>query len=257
MQIQNPLLPQERRQLILELLLENGKVVAGDLGTLLGVSEDTVRRDLRELDEQGLLQRVHGGALPRSPAVPSYSQRRTQNIGAKTSIARAAAALLRQGQVIVLDSGTTTEEVARHLEPQLRATIITNSPAIALALGQHEGITIVMTGGTLNKETGVLSGAATLESLATFRTDICLLGICSLHPELGITAIDLEETHVKRLMIQNATEVVALSTTEKLGTAAPFVVAPMTELTHIITEANVTDAMLEPYQKLGITVTRA
>ena len=249
-------LPEERRLLVLEKLHREGKVVASELSALFGVSEDTVRRDLRELDEAGRLKRVHGGALPRSPGVASYTVRQRQNVAAKTTIARAAAALVKRDQVVFLDSGTTTLEVARHLPQSLRATVVTNSPPIAVALSEHLDLTVVMTGGTLDKASLALTGTAALESLARFRADICLLGICSLHVDTGITVIDLEEAHVKRAMVRGAAEVVAVTTADKLGTAAPFVVAPLNDLTHLVTE-RVEEARLEPYHQLGISVTQA
>ena len=249
-------LPEERRQLVLEKLNQEGKVIASELSALFGVSEDTVRRDLRELDEAGHLKRVHGGALPRSPGVASYTVRERQNVAAKTTIAKAAARLVSQDQVVFLDSGTTTLEVARHLPKSLRATVVTNSPPIAVALSEHPDLTVVMTGGTLNKASLALTGVAVLESLAQFRADICLLGICSLHVDVGITVIDLEEAHVKRAMVRGAAEVVAVTTADKLATAAPFVVAPLNDLTYLVTE-QVDEARLEPYRSLGISVTQA
>lgn len=249
-------LPEERRQRILELLARDGKVIAADLSQTFDVSEDTIRRDLRDLADAGKLQRVHGGALPRSPGVASFMARQEQNIDAKAAIAKEAAKLITSGQVVIIDGSTTTLEVARQLPHDLKATFVTNSPPIATALSHRSYLEIIMTGGRLNKETQVLTGAATLESLRAVRADLCFLGICSLHPDIGITATDLEEAHVKRTMIDNSAEVVALADAEKLGTASPFVISPIQELTHIVTEKNVSDKKLKPYTKLGITVAR-
>ena len=139
----------ERRHLILEQLGRDGRVVATELSRTLGVSVDTVRRDLRELHEDGLLQRVHGGALPPVAGARPYAVRREQATAAKEAIARRAASMLHDDQVILLDAGTTTLEVARHLLPDLRATVITNSPAIALALAEHASVEVAMLGGVL------------------------------------------------------------------------------------------------------------
>ena len=250
-------LPQERRQTILNLLLQNGKLVSAELSQRLGVSEDTVRRDLRELDEAGLLTRVHGGALPRSPTTLPYAARRKQNMPAKTAIAKEAARFIKNGQVVIMDGGTTTEEVAGRLEPDLTATFITNSPNIALALSHYPNITLIMTGGVLQQGDNVLTGSQTLASLREIKADLCLLGICSLNPEFGVTAHVLEEAYVKRLMIERSAETVALCSAEKLGTAAPYVVSPLRELDYLVTEASVSDEMLEPYKTLGLSVSRA
>lgn len=250
------MLTAERRQYILECLHRDGKVLANELSVSLQVSEDTIRRDLRELAADGLLQRVHGGALPRSPAAASYADRQRLAPAAKVAIARAAAHLVRNGQVVLLDGGTTTLQVAQQLPRSLRATVITNSPPIAVALAQHSDVEIIMIGGRLYKDSLVTIGAAVIETLRNVRADVCMLGVCSLHPEVGISVPDLEEAHVKRAMISGAAEVVALASAEKLGTAAPYVVGPLADLTHIVTERSVPDHILAPYRAQGITIIR-
>jgi DeoR/GlpR family transcriptional regulator of sugar metabolism len=247
------MLTEERRQVILERLGQDGKVVVADLSSSLDVSLDTVRRDLQELADAGLVRRVHGGALP--PAIGSrpYAVRREQAPAAKAAIASATAGLLRDGQVILLDAGTTTLEVARHLPEGLQATVITNSPPIAVALAEHPAVDVTMLGGRLDKDSQALVGAATVEALRSVRADVLILGVCSLHPEFGITVLDLEESYVKRAMIANAVEVVAVSSAEKLGSAGPYVVGAVDELTHLVTERS-TNVDLDPYRALGIDV---
>jgi DeoR/GlpR family transcriptional regulator of sugar metabolism len=248
-----PVLTAERRQTILELLQRDGKVVAADLSAALAVSPDTVRRDLRELDEAGLLRRVHGGALPAAVGARPYAVRREQATAAKAAIARATAGLFRDRQVILLDAGTTTLEVAFRLPPALDATILTNSPPIAVALADHPTVEVSVLGGLLAKGSHALVGAATLEALRRVRADVLVLGVCSLHPEIGITVTELEESYVKREMIANAAEVVAVSSAEKLGSAAPYVVAPLSELTHLVTESAAAEDVA-PYRALGVEV---
>src|SRR5438105_11180070 len=131
------MLTAERRRSIMQTLQRDGKVLASELSKNLHVSEDTIRRDLRELASAGVLQRVHGGALPRSPVTASFTARQQQASGAKAAIAQAAVRLIRQDQVIILDGGTTPLQVAQHLPPDLRATVITHSPPVALALTEY------------------------------------------------------------------------------------------------------------------------
>jgi DeoR/GlpR family transcriptional regulator of sugar metabolism len=250
-------LTEERRQVILERLRANGKVVAAELSSALDVSPDTVRRDLQELADAGLLRRVHGGALPAVVGARSYAERRRQAPAAKAAIARATSRLLRDGQVILLDAGTTTLEVARHLPPELEATVITNSPPIAVALTEHPRIEVSVLGGMLEKHAHALVGAATVDALRSIRADVLVLGVCSLHPEVGITVLELEESYVKRAMIANAAEVVAVSSADKLGSAAPYVVAPLGELTHLVTERSAADEQAAEYRALGIEVVLA
>ncbi len=254
MQKRENMLTAERRQYILERLHRDGKVVAADLSAALELSEDTIRRDLRELASAGLLQRVHGGALPASPATVPFTDRQQQSTSAKLAIARAAAGLAQDGQVILLDGGTTTLLVAQNLPANLRATIVTNSPPVAAALAGYGGVEVIVIGGRLFKSSQVTIGAAAIESIKQIRADLCMLGVCSLHPEAGLSVPDHEEAYVKRAMIESSAEVAALVSTEKLGTAAPFIVAPVRALTHLVTEAGLPEAVLEPYRKGGLTI---
>ena len=251
------MLTAERRQYILTVLQRDGKVVAKRLSEELGLSEDTIRRDLRDLGDDGLLLRVHGGALPCSPATASFSARQEQAPAAKAAIAQAAANLVRDGQVVLLDGGTTNIQVVQHLPLDLHATIITNSPPLATVLANYPNIEVNLLGGRLFKHSVVTMGAATLEALRMVRADLYLLGICSLHLEVGISTVDLEEAYLKRAMIACSAEVVALASSEKLNTAAPYIVGELRELNEIITERTVPDDVLEPYRSLGITMTRA
>ncbi|MGL5806058.1 MAG: DeoR/GlpR family DNA-binding transcription regulator, partial [Xenococcaceae cyanobacterium] len=165
------MLTAERRQYILDLLNRNKKVLSSELSTVLNVSEDTIRRDLRELAESGLLQRVHGGALLASPAIASYADRQKQAPKEKEEIAIAAAKLVRNGQVVILDGGTTTLQVARHLPLDLQATVVTNSSPIAMELAEHPYVDVVMLGGQFYKKALVNVGAATVEQLKMIRAD--------------------------------------------------------------------------------------
>ncbi|BCL39787.1 DeoR family transcriptional regulator (plasmid) [Nostoc sp. MS1] len=248
------MLTAERRQFILEILHRDKKVLSSELSAVLKVSEDTIRRDLRELAESGFLQRVHGGALLVSPAIASYADRQKQAPKEKEAIARAAAKLIRTGQVVILNGGTTTLQVARHLPLDLQATIVTNSPPIAVALAEHPHIQVVMLGGQLYKKALVNVGVATIEALRMIRADLCMLGVCSLHPEVGISVPNLEEAYVKRAMIAGAAEVVGLATAEKLDTAAPYVVESIHALTYLVTAPTVSNKMLTTYKALGLTL---
>jgi len=248
------MLKEERQQIIMETLRRDGKIVAVDLSAAILVSEDTIRRDLRDLADAGLIQRVHGGALLRSPAGASYKERQYMSSGAKVAIAKAAVSLVRNRQVIILDGGTTTMEIARQLPIGLRATIVTNSPPVAVALADYPDIKVVMIGGHLLSVSQVTIGAAAVEALSSIHADLCMLGVCSLHPGLGVSIPEYEESLVKRIMVENSAEVAALATVDKLGTGAPYTVAPISDLTYIITEPDAPDELLAPYAAKGITI---
>jgi DeoR/GlpR family transcriptional regulator of sugar metabolism len=206
------MLTAERRNEILSRLQRDGKVVASELVATLGVSEDTVRRDLRELAAGGHVLRVHGGALPPPPAAASFAQRLHVAPEAKAHLAEAALPLLDTAEVVLLDGGTTALELARRLPPDRDCTVITNAPPVAEALAAHPRADVVLVGGRLLKESLVTVGAQTVESLRQVRADACVLGVCSLHPELGITTTHHDEAHVKRAMVEASAEVIALAT---------------------------------------------
>ncbi|HET9918277.1 MAG TPA: DeoR/GlpR family DNA-binding transcription regulator [Ktedonobacteraceae bacterium] len=251
------MLTAERRRSIMQTLQRDGKVLATELSKSLHVSEDTIRRDLRELATAGMLQRVHGGALPRTPATASFTERQQQDSGAKWAIAQAAVRLIHQDQVIILDGGTTLLQVAQHLPRNLRATIVTHSPPIAVALSEYPEIEVIMIGGKFDKQRQTTIGAATVEAYRHIRADLCFLGIRSLHPDVGISTHSLEEAYVKRAMIASAAEVVALASAEKFGTAAPYIVGSLSDLTHLVTERSVPEEILAPYRAQGIAIIRA
>jgi DeoR/GlpR family transcriptional regulator of sugar metabolism len=232
------MLTAERRQAILSRLERDGKVVASELVAALGVSEDTVRRDLRELASGGLVQRVHGGALPPPPTSTSFAQRLSVAPEAKAHLAEAALPLLEGASVIILDGGTTTLELARRLPPDRECTVLTNSPPVAAALASHPRAEVVLIGGRLLKEAQVTVGAAAIDALRQVRADACVLGVCSLHPELGVSCTDQEEAHVKRAMVAASAEVIALATADKVRTAGPWVVSPVADVTHLVTDAS-------------------
>lgn len=246
---------EERQQFVLEALRRDGKVVAGELAGMLGVSEETVRRDLRDLAREGRLLRVHGGALPRSPAPPGYQARREQSLEAKRAIGRAAAGLIQPGQVVMVDGGTTTLQVAEWLGAEMEATIVTNNLPLAMALAGHARVEVIQLGGKVFKESQVTIGPVVLEEIRSFRADLCLLGAGSLHPEYGIRTPAMEEVFVKRAMIEASAEVAALVSAEKIGTALPYLVAPCRSLTHLISDAGA--EALEPYRRLGISTITA
>jgi DeoR/GlpR family transcriptional regulator of sugar metabolism len=249
------MLTAERRQAILTRLDRDGKVVASELVGALGVSEDTVRRDLRELAAGGLVQRVHGGALPPAPAAATFAQRLRVAPEAKAHLAEAALPLLEGANVIILDGGTTALELARRLPPDRACTVLTNAPPVAAALAAHPRAEVVLIGGRLLKDPQVTVGPAAIAALRQVRADVCVLGICSLHPELGVTVTDHDEAHVKRAMVEAAAEVIALATADKLRTASPWVVAPLADVTHLVTDAG--EDLTADYAAAGVSVVRA
>jgi DeoR/GlpR family transcriptional regulator of sugar metabolism len=247
----------QRKQHILKVLAKEGQIVARTLSQELGLSEDTIRRDLRELAREGLLQRVHGGALPASPAVVDFAGRQHLAPDAKRAIGRVAAGMIESGQVVILDGGTTTLQLARHLPLELKATVVTHSPTIAVALVEHPEVEVVLIGGRLFKHSVVAVGAGAVDAIRGIRADSYFMGVTGIHPEVGLSTGDLEESLVKRAFCASAAETIVLASAEKLGAASPYVIAPVTEATGIVTEAAVPEEATAAYARLGITITRA
>jgi DeoR/GlpR family transcriptional regulator of sugar metabolism len=250
-------LTEERKGRILELLRQEGRVLSVALAEGFGVSEDTIRRDLRELAADGRLKRVHGGALPLSRAAgASLAERGQADVAEKRALAAAGARLVSDGQTILVDGGTTNLLLAQALPQDLAATVITTSPAVALALAGRPRLEVVLPGGRLLPGTGTLVGPDTVATLRAVRADLCFLGVCSLDTEAGITCTEREETFVKRALIEGAGEVAALATADKLEAVATHAVAPVSELTRLFVSASVTEALPEArvrrYAQLGV-----
>jgi DeoR/GlpR family transcriptional regulator of sugar metabolism len=250
-------LTSHRKQHILEVLRQSGQIVAKDLSEELGLSEDTIRRDLRELAAEGLLQRVHGGALPASLAIGDFATRLNVASEEKTAIGHAAAAMVRAGQVVILDGGTTAVQIARHFAPELKATVVTHSPTIAVELVNHRNIEVILIGGKLFKHSVVAVGAPAIENIRRIHADTYFMGVTGIHPEVGLTTGDFEEAHVKRALSASAAETIVLASSEKLNAVSPYVIAPISEIAGMIVAASTTKKVLAPFARLGVTITKA
>jgi len=251
------MLTTHRKQQILSVLKRQGQVIAKEVSQSMGVSEDTIRRDLREMAYEGLLQRVHGGALPASPAVADFAKREHITPEGKVAIGCAAAKMIQPGQVVILDGGTTARQVARHIPLDLKATIVTHSPTIAIELIDHQNIEVILIGGRLFRHSVVAMGATAIDTIAQIHADTFFMGVTGIHPKTGLTTGDYEEAAIKRALSRAAAETIVLASSEKLNAASPYVVVPLSEISGIIKERSAEKALLRPYEKLGITVTRA
>lgn len=251
------MLTTQRKQYLMDLLQRDGQIVAKAQSEALGVSEDTIRRDLRDMARDGLLQRVHGGALPASPAMADLNVRQHIAADAKAAIGRYAAGLVQPGQVVFVDGGTTALQLVRFLPPLLKATVVTHSPAVAMELVEHAHVDVVMLGGRLFKHSAVAVGASTIESIGQIRADLYFMGVCSLHPQAGLSTGDYEEACVKRALVRASAETVVLASPEKLATASPYQVVGLEEVGSIVTCVDGDGALLAPYQQAGIVVHNA
>ena len=227
----------QRRDLLLARLAADGKLLAKELAAELDVSEDSIRRDLRDLAAAGLCQRVYGGALPVSPAVGDYASRKSIAVAGKERVAAAAAELVRPGSTVIIDGGTTALAVTAALPLDLQATVVTHSPTVASALLDHRGIDVFLLGGRLFRHSAVTCGAAAAEAAQAITADVFLLGVTGVHPEAGLTTGDADEAAMKRTLARRAADTYVLASAEKLGAASRFTVLPLGDVAGIITDA--------------------
>jgi len=252
----NEALPRERQQWILDRLRSHGRVVAIELADMFKVSEDSVRRDLRDLAAQGLCKRVYGGALPLS-ASSTLKQRRSEHGTRKLALARKAATLVRQGQVLLIDAGSTNTAIASALPENFGLTVVTNAPDVARVLIDREGFEILMIGGRIDTRIGAAVGAQAIREIRRIRADLCFPGACAIDSMHGLWSFDSEEALLKRAMIEASGETVVVVTQEKLGSAATHQVASIAEVQHLVIEHAVDRAARSAFSASGVIVHRA
>jgi DeoR/GlpR family transcriptional regulator of sugar metabolism len=230
-------LPEERRQIILDALEREGRVLAAELAARLDTSEDTIRRDLRELDAGGLLRRVHGGAV-RLRREANFGERAETDLARKMVLAHGLRDCIRPGDTVLIDAGSTHLALARLLADGCAAAIVTNSPQIALALGHFQRTRIVLLGGTYHPNEGATYGAVTLAEVARLRPDLALLGVCGLDVERGLAASNLEEAALKRAMLAASARCVVAALKERFNDGAAFLFGALDQIDQLVLESD-------------------
>lgn len=248
------MLTQERKRYLLQVLKRHGKIEAKAVAEELGLSDDTIRRDLRELASAGKLQRVHGGALPKSPADADLAARQNIASASKQEIGKVAAGLIEPDQVVIIDGGTTAMQLIKHLPYNQKNTIVTHSPTIAVALASYTSIQVVMIGGTLFRHSMVNVGAATVEAAAHIHADTFFMGVTGVDVKAGLSTGDLEEAHVKRALSLRAADTIVMASSEKLEVASPYVVMPLDNASGIVLERSTSPSFLKLMKKSGLDV---
>lgn len=246
----------ERRQMILELVRTNGAVSLRDLARSVQTSEVTVRRDVRALESEGLLDRRHGGAaLPGGLAhEPSYSQKSRVASAEKAAIADLAATFVADGDAIVVGAGTTTETFARRLTRMSELTVVTNSVILAQVLARSRQVEVVLTGGSLRGSTFALVGSAAEQALAGLRVRRAFLSGNGLTCERGLSTPNMLSASVDRAIVHAAQEVVVLADHTKLGIETMFQTVPITLITHLVTDDRADPAVLATLTEAGVAV---
>ena len=244
----------ERQALILEQLRQNGRVLAQDLAQNFGVSEDTVRRDLREMAARGECMRVYGGALLSDSKTVPLKTRIAEDADRKALLARAVVPLLKRGMVVFIDAGSTNLAIARAIPAGLNVTVVTNTPAIAAELTGRADIDLVLIGGKVDPAVGAAIDAMALRQLELMRPDLCVLGVCGVAVETGLSADVFEDAVFKRLACSASQRIVAAITTEKLGHKAAFQVHDFSPPLSLVLERDADRVLVEGVSSRGADV---
>ncbi|MGD0986581.1 MAG: transcriptional repressor AgaR [Candidatus Sulfotelmatobacter sp.] len=251
------MLNEERRRAIREIIERNGRVLVTEVARQFQTSEVTVRKDLDILQSQGLVHRTHGGALPaREGALedPALREKEKLHRAEKLRIAESAAQLVKEEQVVILDSGTTTTGIARALRNFHNLTIITNAINIAAELSGTP-VEVILTGGALRKNSFSLVGPIAEETLQRLNADILFLGVDGFDVYYGLSTPNLLEAKVNRVMIEIAKRAVAVCDSSKFGRRSLSLIAPTKALHEVITDRNIPKPDLRELRKMGMEVT--
>jgi DeoR/GlpR family transcriptional regulator of sugar metabolism len=253
----SPDLPVARRLKIADRLTRGETVAAAALAQEFGVSEDAIRRDLRTLAGQGVCVRVYGGALPLSPASRPIQARAGEDAARKRALAQAAAALLRPGQTVFLDAGSTTLQLAGLLPRDLGLRVVTNSLPAAAALMDRADLALILVGGVYDRHVGGCVDPRAAAEIARFRFDLCFLGACAMSRDRGLAGFDMLDVEFKRALIAASEAVALMLATAKLETSAPFAIAPTTAARHVLLEWDAPPDVEAGLRAAGLDVRRA
>ncbi|MBM7614399.1 DeoR/GlpR family DNA-binding transcription regulator [Alkaliphilus hydrothermalis] len=246
---------EERKSKILEILKNSHRIQVNDLTEALEVSESTIRRDLQDLEQAGLLKRTHGGAVKveHTGFEATMGEKQLSNMEEKTEIGKRAAALISDNDTVILDAGTTTLQIAKHIRSK-NVTVLTNSILIASELSQNPDVHIVVTGGYIRRETVSIVGPLTDKIIQSFRVDKVFLGTNGITLQDGYTTPNLEEAHTKRVMMKSAKEIYIVADHSKFGRVSFARFANLEEVDGIISDSGVDQHMVDKFASKNIQI---
>ena len=252
---------QRRWAVILERLRETGSASVEELCAELGVSVHTIRRDLEDLHEQGMLRRIHGGAAQLEPffyepfrADKSFQEQMDSFADEKRRIAKAAAALVNEGDIVAMTAGTTTTETIRCLPMHRGLTVVTNTVNVAMELCKRKDIEVFVTGGNLRGTWFSLVGPTAMQSISKVFIDTLFIGVNGLDEQRGMTCIDPDEAEINKVMVQQAKRKIVVTDSSKLGIAAKWLIAPTSAIDILVTDTGAPAEKIDPFRQRGITV---
>jgi DeoR/GlpR family transcriptional regulator of sugar metabolism len=247
------MLKKERQEFILHQLNLHNKILCADLSNKMGVSDDTIRRDLQELALEDKLIKVHGGALSKSFHT-AFDRKMVYNLEDKHIIAQKTAALVQSGMYILTSGGTSILEFAKSLDSNLNATFFTCSLNAAIEFAHHPSIEVVMIGDKVSKDSMLTTGASAVQTIESIQADLCILGINSLDTQFGLSENDWEVVQIKKAMIKASKKTICIGISEKLNSQQKIKVANLDEIDILITELDPNDSRLLPFKHKGLTI---
>jgi DeoR/GlpR family transcriptional regulator of sugar metabolism len=246
------MLKEERFTHILVTLRKRGKVDLESLSAALHVSQDTVRRDIESLHNNGLLVKVRGGAISNSKNPLSFRDRTRHLPEEKNVIGLKAQQLIKDGKTIFMDGGSTICAVASHLSASARFRLVTNNMALVPILSDYKHIELIILGGLYDRETAVNTGGQTCLEAGKYNADLYLMGTCAVHPDLGVSAVFRADGEVKQSMLINAAKTYALGNHSNLHCAEYYKVCALKDISGLITNLSLDDPQLDGFRNLGI-----
>jgi DeoR/GlpR family transcriptional regulator of sugar metabolism len=248
------MLKKERQAYILHQVNLHNRVLSSSMSQEINVSEDTIRRDLAELAEEGKIIKVHGGALSPSFNEVYYPSHKIYSHAQKKIIAQKAAKLIEDGMFVLTSGGTTVIEMARILPTHLKATFITGSLPAAVEYMNHPSIDVIVVGDKVSKSSKITVGMEAMSRIKEIKADLCILGINAIDVKHGVTDNDWDVVQIKKVMIESAQKVICLSIAEKINSVQPIQICGIKGIDILITELAPDDPVLKPYVKAGIIV---
>ena len=248
------MMKKERQAYILHQVNLHNKVLSVDLSQAIQVSDDTIRRDLQELAEEGKVIKVHGGALSKSFHQGGKSGKDVYAYAQKRMIAQKAVSLIQDGMFVLTSGGTTINELAKALPPNLNATFVSGSITALQEYVNHPNIEVIAIGDKVSKNSKITIGSEAIAKIKQLQCDVCFMGINAIDLKYGVSDNDWDVVQVKKAMIESAKKVICLTIAEKINLIQPIQVCSINKINVLITELPPDDPLLKPYVEAGITV---
>lgn len=248
------MLKEERLNAILERITRDSRIYVTTLSAELGVSDDTIRRDIVELEQRGLLTKVHGGAIARSGISIEFTERLNTDMEMKRQLVNKIIPLMKNDDVILIDGGTTNLELVKSLPSDKHFTVITNSLPVATELASKQNVDVTVLGGSIIGPSQVTAGIMTYRALENVYPDWTIVGVSDIHPEKGLMTTIQEEAIMKRSFIEQGGKRVAIVTSNKLNTAHHYRFASLSEIDYLVVEDSQRENIINSWPHLHYTV---